>query len=212
MNGGGFARIDEEGVPSRGGLVSVTFSTPPEKAANGVHVLDYVTRIDSRDWSKKVVPVSQWNIFINEIQHLLKNARKRQFFAFFRALKLNNATTELPFPSSREDSSDTRNENRSVDREIGGFPRRIGRNRNVRHVLVASSGCSVTKHPSRSASILVRTSHMSVSTREKSMEWGGFLDYANIYRQWNPNVSCFPALDITGSYTLREISNKLWWD
>lgn len=45
MNGGGFARIDEEGVPSRGGLVSVTFSTPPEKAANGVHVLDYVTRI-----------------------------------------------------------------------------------------------------------------------------------------------------------------------
>lgn len=29
----------------RGGLVSVTFSTPPEKAANGVHVLDYVIRI-----------------------------------------------------------------------------------------------------------------------------------------------------------------------
>lgn len=53
---------------------------------------------------------------------------------------------------------------------------------------------------------------MSLSTRGKSMEWGGFLDYANIYRQWNPNVSCSPALDITGSYTLSEISNKLWWD
>lgn len=49
MNGGGFARIDEEGVPCRGGLVSVTFSTPPEKGANGVHVLGYVTRTPGPD-------------------------------------------------------------------------------------------------------------------------------------------------------------------
>lgn len=63
----------------------------------------------------------------------------------------------------------------------------------------------------RSAPILVRASHMSLFTREEKVwKWGGFLDYANIYRQWNPNVSCSP--DITGSYTLREISNKLWWD
>ena len=72
------------------------------------------------------------------------------------------------------------------------FARRIGKNRNVRHghVLVTSS---VTKRPSRSASILVRTSHMSLSTRGKSMEWGGFRDYADIYRQWNPQRQLLPS-------------------
>lgn len=39
----------------RGGLISVTFSTPPEKA-NGVHVLDYVTRIAGNE-SKAI----QWS-------------------------------------------------------------------------------------------------------------------------------------------------------